>query len=150
MLFQNFMAASRKRNLARFRLFANNQDTGWIDDAPLDPLTSIQAIYNPVMVIDTATANIITVVLSGNVTSTTLNYDGGSPTTAVTVSLRIVQDATGGHTFALPSNLQHDQEFAIDPGPNRVTIIPIQFETDHWEFWSEPFSFPLSGVELTT
>lgn len=147
MLFQNFMAASRKRNLARFRLFANNQDTSWIDDAPLDPLTTIQVAYSSVMVIDTSVANVITVILTGNVISTTLNYDGGSPTTGTTVTLRIVQDATGGHTFALPANLDTDQGYAIDLGPNRVTILPIQYATDHWEFWSAPFSFPLEGVE---
>lgn len=146
MLFKNFMAASRKRNLARFGLFWNIQDTSWIDDAPMEPATEVSAIYNSVMVIDTSTGDVITVTLTGNVTSTTLNYDGGAPTTGTTVTLRIVENATGGWTFALPANLQTDQGFGIDTGANRVTLLPIRFQTDHWEFWTDPISFPLTGV----
>jgi hypothetical protein len=70
-------------------------------------------------------------------------YLGSIPPTGTQVYLRLIQDATGGRTFAFPPNLLVDPSFAIDLGANKVTVLPIQFTGASWEFFAAPESFPM-------
>ena len=95
------------------------------------------------LAIDTSVADIITVILTGSVTSMTLNYGGSSTIpTGQRFWLRFVQNATGGWTVVFPPNLHFDQNFAVDPGANRITILPMRYNGANWEFFEEPFSLP--------
>jgi len=143
LVFKNFNAASRKNNMVRFALFGPNQDLSWIDNQPNGPL-SVQSIsYSSTPAFDASLANVLTITLTGSVTSSTINFAGsGTIPLGQQVYLRIQQNATGGYTFALPGNLLTDPGYSIDPGPSRVTVLPIQFNGTNWEFFAAPFSFP--------
>lgn len=95
------------------------------------------------LTIDTSIAQVITVLLTGNVTATNLTYQSSSAVpNGTAVSLRFQQNGTGGWTVTLPANLAHDSGFAIDPGASRTTVLPILYNgnTAEWEFTAAPFS----------
>lgn len=143
MLLQNFLAAKRKRNLIRFALYPVNQDVSWIDDNPLTQFTYVSVTYASSMNIDTSLADIVVITLTGNVSASAFNYNGGTPPDGVRVFVKIVQDAAGNHTFAFPANLPVPQNFAVDDRPLYATLLPIQYvaNTGVWEFFSAPFTF---------
>jgi hypothetical protein len=143
--FKNFLAADRKRNAARFGLFRPDQDLSWIDNQPADPLTLATVNYSATPAFDTSLGQILTITLTGDVTSSSINFSGGANVpVGLQVFLRIVQDATGGRTFALPANLIVDQGFAIDLGANRATVLPIEWNGVNWRFFGASFSVPTS------
>lgn len=94
------------------------------------------------LIIDTSLAQIITVLLTDNVVSTTLIYGPSAIPNNVDVMLRFTQDSVGAHTVALPSNLAFDTGFAIDQGANRTTVMQLLYNsnTGSWIFAATPFS----------
>jgi hypothetical protein len=141
-----FESAVRKPGLAAFGLFNAADNLGFVATFPTGPTQYSQSTsaFSSTLVIDTSTADVITVVLTANVTSMTLNYGGGSLIpTGQRFWLRLVENSTGGWTVVLPSNLHYDQGFAIDTGANRVNILPIRWNGNNWEFFEQPFSLPL-------
>src|SRR5579885_1815295 len=116
----NFLAASRKSAFIPFGSFSP-QDSSWLGVIASIPnsqaVTSIATwAFSPTPNIDVSTASVISLVLSANVTSCTLNYQGAVAPQRCEVELRITQDSTGGWVFPLPSNLVVDQGFQVDPG----------------------------------
>lgn len=77
-----------------------------------------------------------TITLTGNVTSSTAITSNGAPTVLV---MRIIQDATGGHTFAWPTTFDNagavntaansvsTQAFAIDISGRATALGPIMY-----------------------
>lgn len=143
----NFCAAERKPALIPFGLFNAQDNLAFIAEIPGfgETLSSATALFNSSLVIDTSAANVISVVLTANVTSMTLNFAGSSTIpTGQWLYIRLIQDSTGNRTVVLPANLIYDQGFAIDPTANRATVLPIQYDTtlSKWKFFAEPFSVP--------
>ena len=131
-----------------FGLFNIQDNLAFLADmpgAPTIPRAFSQAsqLYASALAIDTSAASVITIILTGNVTSTVLNYSGSSTIPPGTfLWVRFQQDATGGRTVALPSNLVIDTGFAIDPTALRTTVLPIQWNpaNSSWIFFDTPFS----------
>lgn len=141
-----FTSASRKNSLIAFGLFSPN-DAAWLANIAGIPAqnayTSAVIPYAAALTIDTSTADVISVTLTGNVTSFILNYGGSAVIpSGQRVWIRLIQDATGSRTVTLPSNLITDQSFAVDPGVQRSTVLPIEWNGTNWIFFSEPFSVP--------
>lgn len=142
-----FEAALRKPMLIPFGLFSPNDNLAFIagvsNTAP--PVTTANVTFAATLVIDTSVAQVLSVTLTADVTSCTLNYAGGSTIAdGLQVWLRIIQNATGGWTFALPTNLVTDPGYVVDPGASRATVLPIEWDDalSKWIFFSEPFSVP--------
>lgn len=90
------------------------------------------------LVIDVSAADVISVTLSANVTSSSLNFSGGTPPLGQQVQLRIIQNGVGAWTFAFPSDVSLDPSFVIDPGPNQVTIMNLEWNGIEWILFSIP------------
>ena len=72
-------------------------------------------------------------VLTGNVTSTTLTFrESPIVDTGTRCIVRLQQNAVGGWAFRLPAALQVDGELVIDPRPLRVTILPMEYNGRCW------------------
>lgn len=142
----NFTAAERKPMLILFGTFSPNANLSFIASVDTgSQLTTETISYSSALVIDTSAADVITIPLTGNVASMTLNYAGSqSIPTGQRVWLRLVQNSVGGWTVVWPTNLNYDQGFAVDPGANRATVIPIQWDGAHWIFFGAAFSVPVS------
>jgi hypothetical protein len=139
----NFEAALRKPGMVAFGLFNPADNLNFIATFPTGPTQFSQSTvsFSSSAVIDTSTADVITILLTAPVTSMVLNYGGGSLIpTGQRFWLRIVEDSTGGWSCALPSNLNVDQSYAIDIGANRINILPMRWNSVNWEFFEEPFS----------
>jgi len=141
----NFESALRKPLLVPFGLFNAQDNLGFIASiSQSSQLTTFSASYASSLILDTSSADVITVLLTGNVASLTLTYVGSSSIpTGQRVWLRLLQDSTGGRTVSLPASLLADSGFAIDPTANRATVLPIQWNGSHWIFFEAPFSVPL-------
>lgn len=140
-----FEAGLRKPSLISFGLFSPNDNLGFIASVNTNSVLSTATVtFASTLVIDTSTAQIITVILTADVASCTLNYAGSTAPTGLQVYLRIVQNSTGGWTFVLPTNLLLDTGYTVDPGASRVTVLPIEWNGTKWECFAPPFSFPLS------
>lgn len=142
-----FISAQRKNALVPFGLFNAQDNLAFIASIPTAPtLASASQAYASTLAIDISAADVITVTLTGNVASMTLNYAGSSTIpSGQRVWIRLVQDSTGGRTVVLPSNLLADQDYAIDPGINRASVLPIFYDTSlgKWKFFTDPFSVPI-------
>ena len=131
--------------MVAFGLFNAADNLSFIATFPTGPTQYSQSTstFSSTLVIDTSTADVITVILTANVTSMTLNYGGsGLIPTGQRFWLRLVENATGGWTVALPANLHYDQNFSVDTVASRITILPIRWNGNNWEFFEEPFSIP--------
>jgi hypothetical protein len=142
-----FISGERKPALVPFGLFNAQDNLAFVAGFPTQnqQYTVGSTAYASALVIDSIAFEVNTITLTGNVASTTLNY-GGSPTVPQGwwVILRFVQDATGGRTVVLPTNLIVDSGFVIDPTALRATILPIQYDSvlAKWKFFSTAFSVP--------
>lgn len=141
-----FEASLRKPALVAFGLFNGADNLSFIADMPStvvpNSLTTATVTFSSTPAFDANLARVLTIVLTGNVTSSTINFNGSGTIPAGTwVYLRIVEDATGGRTFALPANL-HSDSFVIDSGALRVNILPVRWNGANWEFFAPPFSLP--------
>jgi hypothetical protein len=132
--------------LVPFGLFGPSDNLSFIATVNSEAQLSVAAVaYASALVIDTSLADVITVLLTGNVASMTLNYAGSSVVpVAQRLWIRLLQDSTGGRTVVLPSNLEYDAGFAVDPAANRATVLPIQWNGTEWIFFSAPFSVPVA------
>lgn len=136
-------AMIRKPGLVSVGLFNATDNLNFIPDMPssANQLTTATVPFSSTPAFDTSVAKVLTITLTGNVTSSTLNFGGsGTIPTGTWVYLRIVEDGAGGHTFALPANLHTDVGFAIDTGASRINILPIRWNGVNWEFVGTPFS----------
>ena len=82
---------------------------------------------------DTASGNECDMTLAGNVTSFTLR-NSATPNAGQRVIVKISQDATGGRTFAWPSNAKF-------PGGTAPTVTPTANKTDIFTFISNGTNF---------
>lgn len=138
-----FEAALRKSSLIPFGMFSPGDNLGFIAGTLPSSAVTATVVYAAALVIDVATAEIFRITLTGNVTSTTLNYGGGTTIPdGQLVELRFIQDATGNRTLVFPTNLQLDTGFAIDPRASRASVFNLQWNnaTSKWVLSSEPFS----------
>ena len=142
LLFKNFLSASRKRNLARFGLIPTSQDISWIDNAPSDPLTFATVAYSATPAFDAAAGQVLTITLTADVTSSSINFAGSSTIpTGTPLLVRILQDGTGGHAFTFPTNLLIDPQFTVDSRANYLTALPLIYNGSRWECSAPPGSF---------
>lgn len=140
-----FQSSLRKPMLVPFGLFNPQDNLGFIASAPGggNSLSQASVPFAAALAIDTSLANVITVLLTGNVTSMKLNYNKSTTIPNGQQNwLRLLQDGTGNRTVALPASLITDTGFAVDPGANRATVLPIQWNGTHWIFFTAPFSVP--------
>lgn len=142
----NFVASLRKPGLVPFGLFNAQDNLAFVADLPSSghTLTPATVAYSAAPAFDTSTGDVLTIILTGNVTSSTLNYGGSSSIpTGTRVYLKIQEDGVGGHTFVLPTNL-HTDSYVIDTRANRFSMLPIRWNstTSLWEFFSDAFSGP--------
>jgi hypothetical protein len=141
-----FESALRKPLLVPFGLFNPQDNLGFI--ASIDTgsqLTTLSLAYSSALSIDVSSADVISILLTGNVASTTLNYSGSSIIPiGQRVWIRYIQNSTGGWTVALPANLNYDQGFVVDPTPGRTTVLPLMYKglSTGWVFFGEAFSVP--------
>ena len=147
----NFTAALRKPGMIPFNMF-NPQDAGWLQviigmpggggggASLLDTFATIP--WASSVAFDTSLATILTLTLTGNTLSSSLNFAGGTPQLGQQTELRITQDAVGGRTFAFPPNLVVDPGFQIDPTPLAMTALPLTYNATNWIFRNVAFSGP--------
>jgi|SRR5580704_14995380 hypothetical protein len=140
----NFEAALRKPLLVPFGLFNAQDNLAFIASVSSSSGLSLSSVaYSSALSIDLSLADVITVLLTGNVASMTLNYAG---TANVSVGqrnwIRLLQNATGGWTVNLPANLNYDPAFAVDPDANRATVLPVMWNGANWIFFDTAFSVP--------
>ena len=137
----NFEASLRKPALIPFGLFNAQDNLGFIASIPGAGMSFTQAseLFNSTQAIDSSAADVITVLVTGNITIMTINYAGSSTIPlGQRFWLRLVEDATGGWTVALPVNLHYDQGFAIDTGATRINILPMRWNGSNWGVFREP------------
>jgi len=142
----NFEASSRKAALIPFGLFNVADNLNFI--ASVDSgsqLNQSTMAFSTTPAIDSSLADVISMTLTANVASMTFTYAGsGSIPTGQRFWLRLVQNATGGWTVALPTNLITDIGVTVDPGPLRATVFPVQWNGSSWIFFAPVFSVPLA------
>ena len=139
-----FESATRKPALVAFGLFNAQDNLAFIASVPTSAIFSqASQAFSATAAIDSSAADVLTMVLTANVTSMTVNYGGSSSIpTGQRFYLRIVENSVGGWTCALPTNLNVDQGYAIDTGANRINVLPMRYNGANWEFFSAPFSVP--------
>lgn len=103
-------------------------------------LTQTAIPFAPDLVINVSLAQVITVVVTGNISSTELTYPFSAVPTGTWLYIRFTMNSRGGWTVVLPTNLSIDSGFAIDPTPFRTTVLPIQYDGVGWVFFNTPFS----------
>lgn len=103
-------------------------------------LSQASVAYSATLVINVTLANVITVLLTGNVTSTVFSYPFSAPPVGTWLYVRFQQDGTGGWTVILPTNLVTDVGFEVDPGAGRITVLPVEWDGSAWVFLGSPFS----------
>jgi hypothetical protein len=144
-----FASALRKPGLIPFGTF-NAADAAWLDnitDMPGgssggDLLSFATVPWAASLTVDVSVADVISVTLSGNVTSSSLNFSGGTPPLGQQVEWRIIQNGVGAWTFAFPPNVVLDPSFVIDPDANSVTVLNLVWNGSAWLATSVAFSAP--------
>lgn len=142
----NFLASSRKPAFIPFGTF-NPADSTWLTGIASipqggQPNSIATQTFSSTPSFDVATANVIEMVLTANVSVSHLTYNaaiGGAPQ-GWEFELRLKQDGTGSRTFSFPSDLVVDTGFTIDPGANRTTVLPIRWNGSNWVFRDPAFS----------
>jgi hypothetical protein len=139
----NFAAAARKNAFIPFGLFGP-QDAAWLGVVVAVPISPVQSIteYGAVgtQTIDSSSANVFQIFVLGNITAMTINYAGSSLIpTGTAIELRFIMQTTS-FTVVLPPNVIVDQGFAVDPGPNRTTVLPIIYDGNNWVMNGQAFS----------
>src|SRR5262249_38749193 len=71
--------------------------------------------------------------LTGNVTSSTTS---GTPKNGNLLSLTLIQDIAGGHTFSFPANFVLPTGFTFDTGANRTNALTFKFDGTNWNLVS--------------
>lgn len=139
-----FQAAYRKNALIPFGLFSPGDNLSFIAEVPapiVPPQSVVPVNYNASTVIDTSLGSVFGIAVSGNITSTVLNFATSTNIPLGTVvQLRYQMNSTGGYTVALPANLTIDPGFAVDPTPSRTTVMSIEWNGAGWVFFGTPFS----------
>ena len=144
LLFKNFEAASRKRNLIPFGLFRYGTNIDWIADTVNNTQTASTAAYGSTVTFNWDQATIWQVTLTGDV-QTSLIYNASSPTNFATgdqIILKIIQDSTGYHGFTFPSTLRRVTGYAIDPTPGNITTLFLVWRSGGWDFLTPPVVGP--------
>lgn len=103
-------------------------------------LSQANVAYASTLNINVTAAQEISILLTGNVAVTNLQYPFSSIPQGQWVILRFQQNATGGWTVALPTNLVTDPGFAVDPTPSRTTVLPVSWNGVSWIFFAVPFT----------
>lgn len=144
----NFMMADRKRNLKAFGFVPVNYDVSWIENVVDDAVNTATVSYTATPIFEVTNGTLQHIQLTGNVTSSSITYLGsasGAPD-GTRLTLRIAQDATGGRTFVLPTNLRKEASYEIDTTANYCTVLELQYisSSAKWEFVAPPVVFPLN------
>ena len=146
MLFRNFTAAERKRNLLPFGLLRPDNGIAWIDDNPEnEPFTSYPVPFSATPVFEVTNGYEQKITLTANVTASSITYHGLSTVPdGKALTIRIKQDSSGQHTFALPPNLVVDPEYTISLDANTVTRFDLVSNSadQKWEFLAPPVIYP--------
>lgn len=139
-----FQAAYRKNALIPFGLFSPGDNLNFIAEvpAPTVPAQSVVPVnYSAAIVVDSSAGSVFGIAVTGNITSTVLNFRGGvTIPTGTVIQLRYQMNSTGGWTVVLPANLTTDAGFAVDPTPSRTTVMTIEWNGSGWVFFGTPFS----------
>lgn len=99
--------------------------------------------YASTVTIDTSTADVFTITLTGDLSGITFNYSGGAIPTGRTIYLRLIQDSTGGkHLFALNSLGLFDPSYDVYQSANWASDLPLIYNGSQWEFAATPVVFP--------
>ena len=133
LLFKNFEAASRKRNMYGFGMFPANRDLSWIANASESP-NPVVVGYSTTPVFDLANGEIQRLTLTGDVASSTIVLNGGTSIQDGTqFYLRIIQDGTGGWLFQWPTNVRNPGIMAVSLDPYMMTSFALEYRNSGWD-----------------
>lgn len=142
LLFKNFEAASRKRNMAGFGMFPSDRDLSWIANAE-DFQTAVTVPWSATPTFDLADGTIQRILLTANVTSSSFVFEGGlSIPDGMQFWLHVIQNATGGWTFALPATVRNPGTIKIGADPNTMTTFIFEYRSGGWDFIAPPVEGP--------
>ncbi len=132
LLWRNYEAASRKRNMIDFGMFPTGTDLTWIRNNPDLGAEPIVVAFSTTPTFDGADGDIQSFVMTADVNSSTFLWGGSaSPAVGSTLSIRLMQDATGGWRFVFPTNVRLEPTYSIDP--HATTVIHFMFLDSMWE-----------------
>ena len=135
-LLRNYEAANRKRNMIDFGMFPDGTDLSWIRNNP-DAQDTIVIAFSTTPTFDGADGDIQSFIMTADVTSSIFQWGGNpSPAEGSTLSIRLIQDATGGWRFTFPSNCRLNPQYSIDA--SATTILHFMFLDGMWEPISPP------------
>lgn len=140
--YKNFLAGANKRNMLSFALFPANRDLSWIFDNPsLETVATVA--YSATPTFDIANGGIQRITLTGNVTSSTFTYNGGSSIPDATdFFLQIIQDATGSRTFAWPASVRNNSGLPHSGPASTMTTYYLIYRNSGWDFALAPMEGP--------
>lgn len=146
LLFKNFEAASRKRNMIGFGMFPLNTPLSWIDDNVSTSVQSSAATYGTTVTFNWDEASAWSVTLTGDVTTSyiknagsTTNFQDGDR-----IAITIIQNATGGWNFALPSTVVYASSYSISLTASNETTMYLQWRSGGWHMVAPPVEGPSS------
>jgi hypothetical protein len=146
--FRNFLAAERLRNLIPFGLLRADNPVGWIADNPsTTTFTSHTVTFTTTPAFDASTGFDQRIVLTADAVAQPIKYLGLTTVPAgIALSIRIEQDAVGGHVFTLPANLLVDVVYKISLDPSTVTRFDLVSNStlQMWECLAPPVIYPAS------
>ncbi len=145
MTLMNFWAASAKRNMHAFGLFPSTMDLFWISDNASGLQTPVTVPFSATPAFDIAAGTIQRITLTGNVTSSTFTFNGGSVfSDGQQFWLHVIQNGAGGHTFQLPVAVRNPAALVVGTDPDIETSFQLEYRAGGWDIITAPVEGPAS------
>ena len=120
-----FGIAGRRYNATDTNQEFYDTGTAWIEIVTSSVFGLLVVAFSATPVFDASQAQEFKITLTGNVTAPTFINGTDGP---ALIAFRIVQDGTGGWTFAWPANVRNGGE--INPDANSVSLQLFAVDTD--------------------
>ncbi len=101
-------------------------------------LSGYSLSYAASLTIDICSGDFQTITLPASVTDTTITQSSGSLRKGDILILEIVQDGTGGWTFAFPTNILGAGSYQVSTTPGDRTLITLIYNGANWMFLCAP------------
>ncbi len=139
MTLKNLWAASGKRNFHDFGVFPSTMDLFWISDNSSEAQTPVTVAPSTTPVFDIANGTIQRMTLTADVASSTFVLNGGSSIPDGTQFwLHLIQNATGGWLWQMPTTVRNPGSMVVGLDPNVMTTFQFEYRAAGWDIIMAP------------
>jgi hypothetical protein len=139
-LFENFLAAERKANMKDFGMFPLDRDLSWVASLPRCVCDEVGLVAGSAISLDLSNGTNWQVTLTANVASFEITLNGSTTgfVQGQTSIITLVQNATGGWTYPLPSTVRQPVPYTPVTQANDATTWYLIWNDGGWDFLTPP------------